>query len=247
LIRLAIALIFIAAFFFMRGAGDKKTEIPAEIPAPNDAGDTAGGGTGARSESDAGSTNAGPAPGIPKELVSYITAEPQRPKKGDTITIMPVMSTPDVAAPPLSYEWRRNGENLYNNTNTLKIDAGFKRGDKVEASVTYDAAGGNKKEWNVSSVIVNSPPVIGPVTPVVKTGENRFGFKVSATDADGDPLTFSISPQGEGSSVDKSTGEVSFTVPPGSKGPVNLTVNVEDGQGGRDSYNVGLEMVPEKK
>ncbi|MBS0377904.1 MAG: putative Ig domain-containing protein [Proteobacteria bacterium] len=77
----------------------------------------------------------------------------------------------------------------------------------------------------------NTPPQIsGTPAPTVIAG-SAYAFTPTASDADGDTLTFSITNLPDWASFDSTTGAVSGTPPPASVGAYpNITISVSDGQ-----------------
>ena len=79
----------------------------------------------------------------------------------------------------------------------------------------------------------NRPPVLGPVAPqIAETGES-ISLTLTASDADGDTLTFSASGLPSGLSLDPATGIVSGI--PTTAGVSTVIYSVADGNGGSDS------------
>ncbi len=171
-------------------------------------------------------------------LISHIEITPKAPKIGDTITINLIPQAGVLlSSVPVAFEWRKNGEGLSETSNSLAVDSRFKRGDKVEATVTVDSGKGPKQSWLASVVIANSPPVITPATELVKVNGSTFSFKVNASDADGDPLTYTLKSGPPGTTVDPATGKVTFTVPADNKTSSQIAVLVSDGHGGEAIFN----------
>jgi hypothetical protein len=77
----------------------------------------------------------------------------------------------------------------------------------------------------------NTPPTIsGSPPPLVLVGQS-YSFTPTASDADGDTLTFSVSNLPAWASFDTSTGKVSGTAPQGSEGVFSgIVISVSDGK-----------------
>jgi hypothetical protein len=76
---------------------------------------------------------------------------------------------------------------------------------------------------------INTPPEIKGSPATAVTAGNNYVFQPSASDADGDPLTFSITGRPSWASFDNKTGRLSGT--PGSAGTFsNIRISVSDGQ-----------------
>ncbi|MCD6505333.1 tandem-95 repeat protein [Candidatus Poribacteria bacterium] len=85
-----------------------------------------------------------------------------------------------------------------------------------------------------SVTIVNSPPQIAAIPDQTGKEGEEFSYTVSATDPDGDPLTFSIETDytGDQPQIDPSTGQITWTLPSvEAEGlTVQITVTVTDGE-----------------
>ncbi len=79
---------------------------------------------------------------------------------------------------------------------------------------------------------VNSPPIISPIANQYVNENSSYSYQVSASDPDGDALTYSISsnPSAPWLSINPSTGEISGTAPSVNSDAVyNIVVSVSDG------------------
>lgn len=179
--------------------------------------------------------------------IRQIKITPETPKIGDSVKVScEVAGAGEGAALPITYEWRRNGEKLAETSNTLLITPDFKRGDKIDLTLTLEGEKGKKNSWYGKLNIANSPPEIVSATDLTKINGNRFAFQVKAKDADGDPLTYFLKSSPEGATIDPSTGKVIFTVPEGKKGKFPVVVSVTDGSGGEATYAFEMTLDVEK-
>ena len=106
--------------------------------------------------------------------------------------------------------------------------------DSVPATVGIDAAN------------VNDPPKITS-QPITKgTEAQAYSYQVTATDANGDTLAYSLPTAPSGMTINPSTGLIQWTMP-ASGGPFAVTVNVADGNGGTasQSFQVALNHNPQ--
>ncbi len=89
----------------------------------------------------------------------------------------------------------------------------------------------------------NSAPVLAAITSPVNTPElSAFSFDANATDADNDTLTFSVTGNPTGSSINSSTGVFSWT-PTEAQGPGSYTFNVMVSDGTlTDSQSVTINV-----
>ena len=104
---------------------------------------------------------------------------------------------------------------------------------------------GDAPELTVNSnaiYILNSPPLItsqsyGRIT------EGVYEYKVTAEDADGDPLSFSLSKAPEGMTIDPSTGLIRWEIGEGQReGDYKFDVTVSDSEGALAIQTVTLKI-----
>lgn len=167
----------------------------------------------------------------------------QSPVIGSTIKAEVKTFDREDDAVSLTYEWSRNGEPLFESSDTLTISKEeFNKGDKITLRATpFD---GRQKGAPVSMVvtIANAPPVIKPLQ-----GKFRFDGKICtdevvAIDPDGDPLTFTLRDAPEGMSINPGSGQITWNVPEDFKGSVSFIACVSDGQGGEALQTFTIEI-----
>src|SRR5262249_1213734 len=82
--------------------------------------------------------------------------------------------------------------------------------------------------WVVADVTTpHAPP---PANQDSRAGDTISGVSASATDSDGDTLTFSASNLPSGLSIDSNTGAISGTIAAQTQGTFTVQVSVSDGQ-----------------
>jgi hypothetical protein len=99
----------------------------------------------------------------------------------------------------------------------------------------------------------NSDPVLTAPSTVNVLEATTFVLTAEATDVDGQPLSFSISGGADAAffQIDASSGELSFVQPPdfeapfdaGSDNVYDVSIDVEDGLGGRDTAAIAVSVV----
>jgi hypothetical protein len=127
--------------------------------------------------------------------------------------------------------WSRNGEPAGSGN---RLAAPVKRGDKVIVTVTPFDGVDRGKSATLSREILNTPPAIEGQEQF-QVSDNAVTFHVRASDADGDPLTYSLKDAPAGMSIDRKTGWVRWMTSPGMPGKVPFTVIVSDGSGGEST------------
>jgi hypothetical protein len=80
----------------------------------------------------------------------------------------------------------------------------------------------------------NHNPTISGTPPVSATVGQAYSYKVSASDSDGDTLTYSVANQPAWMSINSATGQISGTPTATGTFP-NITISVSDGKGGSAS------------
>jgi len=143
----------------------------------------------------------------------------------------------------LDYQWEKNGRIVEEKGDVLRD---FKRGDWIVLIIRpYDG-----KEYGNGSImrteITNTAPTI--------IRDDGFSFdgaiftkQIRAEDADGDQLVFALVKGPEGMTVDPSSGELSWTVPPDLTGIFSARVEVSDGHGGTVSYDIEVPITVEEE
>ena len=67
-----------------------------------------------------------------------------------------------------------------------------------------------------------------------------YSYDVNATDADGDTLTYSLTQNPSGMTINGTSGVISWT--PSSAGSFDVTVSVSDGNGGTDTQSYSIAV-----
>jgi putative Ig domain-containing protein len=127
--------------------------------------------------------------------------------------------------------WQKNGQPASTGN---RLAAPVKRGDKVIVTITPFDGKERGKSATLSREIINTPPAIEGQEQF-QVSDNAVTFHVRASDADGDPLTFSLKEAPAGMNIDRKTGWVRWVTPLGATGKVPFTVIVSDGSGGEST------------
>jgi hypothetical protein len=90
----------------------------------------------------------------------------------------------------------------------------------------------------------NQPPVFTSLPVVDGNVNTAYSYQATATDPDGDPLTFSVLNGPQQLSIDPHTGLVTWTPTADQAGPNNVTLQVDDGRGGTATqvYTIALQQ-----
>jgi len=193
-----------------------------------------------------GNTSVTVQPGnTPPEITSGPTATP--PTITDLQTSQLTVATTDADSDPLTYEWSSSGGTISGSGPSVVFTP-----PRVTTTVTYtvnvtvrDGYGGmTEGSTSVTVQPGNTPPVIssGPTaTPSSITDLQTSQLAVTATDDDGDPLTYAWSASG---GTVSGAGPTAVFTPPRVKSTRTYTVSVtvRDGKGGSTKKSVTITV-----
>ncbi len=95
----------------------------------------------------------------------------------------------------------------------------------------FDTQGGTSvQEFSIDVRAANVPPIIATIPIIDATVGQPYTYQIGASDVEGDPLTYSLPAAAVGMTIDPNTGLIEWT--PQTPGASNVTVLVEDDQGG---------------
>lgn len=132
---------------------------------------------------------------------------------------------------PLSYQWRQTSGPQVGLATPIALSASFPAAGSGTLGfefVAYDAMGGYEARAT-TTVRVNSPPVMSPITPVSTTVGSTVTGRVSATDADGDRILYVATSLPSGMVLNPDSGEYTWT--PTSAVDTTLIVVAADAMG----------------
>jgi hypothetical protein len=105
-----------------------------------------------------------------------------------------------------------------------------------------DADWGSTTQRFSITVTENNMPQITSTAPGSATVDSVFTYTATATDADGDTLTWSLASGPSGMRMDAATGVVTWTPAEGDIETVNCSIIVSDGRGGRATQNFTITI-----
>lgn len=170
-------------------------------------------------------------------VVTRVAIEPAAARPGDVLHAVVEGADPDGDPVKYLFEWWRNGKSLGppskdQEQRTLATD-GFARGDQIVLGVTpYDAGGPGRFLVSEPLILLNRAPVITS-SPTSPTRQGTFEYVVTATDPDGDDLTFKLDTAPPGMTIEASTGRITWPIPSGFSTPQQVRVSVDDGHQGQ--------------
>ena len=146
------------------------------------------------------------------------------------------------------YEWTVNGK-FAGNSNSLGMPV--KRGDDVTVKVTpcgapeyqfgkYQLGNGCGQTVVLQRRIEDMPPMFSRHVSTTFDGDkNLYTAQLSATDPDGDPVTYALEGAPAGMKIDPSSGLIEWKVPQGVKG-TRVTAVASDGHGGTTEMTLNI-------
>jgi hypothetical protein len=179
-------------------------------------------------------------------LVSWVEINPRQPTSSDTLEAVVSGTDRDQDQLVYAYSWTVNGEKVIGQHEPSLDKSHFRRGDKVQVSVTpFDGTDWGTEVTGPGVVIGNSPPMIVS-TPPKSLESDPYRYEVKAEDADGDPIRFSL--RGNvppGMKIDEATGVVEWTVVvPKEATTWEYEVVVEDPEGLKSVQKITLKYTP---
>jgi hypothetical protein len=176
--------------------------------------------------------------GNSRPVVSKVIFISQGLKPGEPIGVE--VTADDADGDPVSfvYEWTKNGEPAGNGKS---IAVPVRKGDKIRVRITPFDGEAYGQSVLADSQLKNIPPVIERSSKFSFDGK-VYTYQVKATDADGDQLTYSLESGPSGMKIDSSSGLITWDVPASFAGKAPFTVVVSDGNGGKASQKLSVDI-----
>lgn len=162
--------------------------------------------------------------------VSRILLKPFPVRVGDRLVAEAESEDPDGDDVTYEFRWYRNGEEVLRADHDALDTSDFVRGDQLVVEVTpHDGIDGGAMLRSDPVTIDNSPPEITSLPPTQIQG-GLYAYAVTATDRDGDPLTYALEAAPPGMTIDPQTGRLQWRVTEEAIGTHRVQVAVNDGQ-----------------
>ena len=165
--------------------------------------------------------------------VTSVRLDPGPAHRGDRLRALVEAVDPDQDTIRLLYRWWRNRKLELESEEPAVDTAGWMRGDvAVVEVIPFDGSGRGRGLASEPITLANGPPTITSM-PATASDPERYQYLVTATDPDGDALTFTLAEGPPGMSVDRTTGLLVWTRPSDAGTPRRVRVLVEDGHEGQ--------------
>jgi len=174
--------------------------------------------------------------------ITSLKVSPEVPVAGDTIRAEVKTYDQEGDNVTVTYQWSKNDDLLFEDSDALKLTKEFKRGDKIILRAAPNDGSLSGAAITIVMNIANAQPVIAPSQETFRFDGSLYTYRVKASDADGDPLAYSLKSAPAGMTIDSSTGAIKWNVPSGFAGKVPITVAVSDGSGGETLQSFTLEI-----
>ena len=174
--------------------------------------------------------------------VTQIVLESSEARVGDRMRVKVEGSDADQDDIRYTFKWWRNNAPLLEGEESALDTTGFSRGDTIVVQVTpHDFAGPGKTRFAEQITIGNSPPKITS-TPPTTISQGRYEYAVTASDPEGDPLTYTLQTAPAGMIIDKTTGRIEWRITAETKGTHRVKVAVEDDRKGHAFQEFDLSL-----
>lgn len=173
--------------------------------------------------------------------VASLTFFPQDIWSGKDISVEARGNDPDGDSVTFDYQWVINGADAsMQNGQVLKGDQ-FKRGDTVTVTVVPSDGAAKGKVFTPAPMVVQNAPPLFTSTPPKEFSSRVYAYQAQAADPDGDPVIFSLSNGPDGMKI-SGDGVVEWSIQDGVKGTFDLSINADDGHGGKTVQNYKMTV-----
>ena len=178
---------------------------------------------------------------------NFTTTWPTRVNQGDTYVYD--AHAEDSEGDPITYSLASNPPGMTIDIQTGRVtwapthaDLGT---DPLVEIVADNGRGGQAvQSFHLAAVqFTNAPPVLAPIADQRDAPGVPFAYQATATDADGDPLTYDLPIAPYGMVIDPRTGMITWTPAPGDAGAQEVVVRVQDGHGGVDTTSFEMAVL----
>jgi hypothetical protein len=185
--------------------------------------------------------------GNTQPVATFSGVEPGAPTSSEQLKALGVGFDHDRDNVSFVYQWIVNGEPVVGQDEQFLATSHFRRGDRVQITVTpFDGEEFGMPLRSAPVVVGNSPPEIVS-NPPAQMADSTFRYAVRTVDVDGDPVKFSL--EGEtpsGLEIDPATGLIQWKpVMDGGEVAYVFRVVAEDPEGAKSVQQITLGYKPE--
>jgi hypothetical protein len=166
-------------------------------------------------------------------VVSRVQIEPAIARRGDRLRAVVEAADPDHDEVRYRYRWMRNQRLEWETDEPVLETDRFQRGDLILLEVTpSDSLSRGKPAISDLLVLGNSPPQITSTPPLI-IDPAKYQYPVTAVDADGDSLSYTLAQGPPGMHIDRLTGQLLWPKPAVSPPAYRVRLLVDDGHDGQ--------------
>lgn len=162
-------------------------------------------------------------------IIQRSSLQPVSPRVNDVLKADIQASDADEDPVSFEYRWSINGVPV-GEGDYLETD--LKRGDAISVEITpYDGDDSGRSVILTGEVQNSLPAIVESDVPPSFEG-NLYQYRITATDPDGDALTYTIDKGPEGMTIDSSSGLITWEAGPDKAGTYELRMSINDNNGG---------------
>jgi hypothetical protein len=142
------------------------------------------------------------------------------------------------------YRWLRNGAPIDGATGATLEALALAKADRIEVeALASDGEARSEKRRSEVFAIENRAPRFTPDGPLSSVEGDELRVRVSATDADADPISFQLVQSPDGMTID-ANGAIRWKIPPRERRPddVRVAVRASDGRGGEATQEFSIRL-----
>ncbi len=165
--------------------------------------------------------------------MTQVSISPAEPRTADTVTAAATGTDPSGLSLTYNYQWLRNGVAVLGATGA-SLDLGLAgagdRGDQVTVRVrAFNGSSWSAPVTSSAVTVADTAPAIAVITDRTTVEGSAANLSVSASDVDGDSMSYTATGLPPGLALNVASGQVTGTPPLGSAGAYFVTIVVNDG------------------
>lgn len=142
--------------------------------------------------------------------IVQLAFEPSEVRVGQGVRAAAIGSDADQDPIEYRYRWWRNNSEVADGDVSELDTTGYVKGDTIVVEVTpSDPTSKGKSRLSAPITIMNSPPRITSAPPSILE-RGRYVYSVTASDPDGDPLTYALETAPPGMKIDQVSGRIEW-------------------------------------